>query len=48
MPSEKMHLITAYGVRNVRYRIQLYQKDTCPLEPHQIMLPLQAPSMSVA
>jgi hypothetical protein len=30
------------------YRIQIYQKDACPLEPHQIMPPLQAPSMSVA
>jgi hypothetical protein len=30
------------------HRIQIYQKDACPLEPHQIMPPLRAPSMSVA
>ena len=30
------------------HRIQVYQKDALPLEPHQIMPPLRSPSMSVA
>jgi len=30
------------------HRIQIYQKDAYPLEPHQIMPPLRSPSMSIA